>query len=58
MDGQGFDTDVVEGVGVDGVRPSNDGGVDRTIDQEVLRNLAPKRATPSSSHPSSDGKNL
>ena len=44
VDGQGIDTDVVEGVGVDGVRPGDDGGVNRTIDQEVSRNLAPKKS--------------
>ena len=36
MNGQGVDTDVVEGVGVDGIRPGNVAGVDRAIDQEVL----------------------
>ena len=44
MDGQGVDTDVVEGVGVDRIRPGNDGGVDRTMDQEVSRNFAPKQS--------------
>ena len=44
MDGQGVDTDVVEGVGVDRVRPGDDGGVDRTIDQEVLRNLSSEKS--------------
>ena len=48
MNGQGVDTDVVEGVGVAGVCPDDGAGVDRTIDQEIL----------SSSHSSSDGKNF
>ena len=58
MDGQGVDTDVVEGVGVDGVRPDDGGGVDRAVDQEVCEILLLNRATPSSSRSSSDGKNL
>ena len=40
MNGQGVDTDVVEGVGVDGICPGDGAGVDRTIDQEILRNFA------------------
>ena len=36
MNGQGIDTDVVEGVGVDGVCTDDGAGVDRAIDQEVL----------------------
>ena len=44
VDGEGVDTDIVEGVGVDGVQPGNDGGVDRTVDQEILRNLSPEKS--------------
>ena len=44
MDGQEVDTDVVEGVGVNRVRPGDDGGVDRTIDQDVSRNIASKKS--------------
>ena len=33
--GQGVDADAVEGVGVDGIRPEDGGGVDRTINYEV-----------------------
>ena len=32
LNGQGVDTDVVEGVGVDGIRTDNGAVVDRTID--------------------------
>ena len=44
MNGQGVDTDVVEGVGVAGVCPDDGAGVDRTIDQEILRNFAPEKS--------------
>ena len=44
MDGQGADTDVVQGVGVDRIQPGDGGGVNNTIDQEVLRNFAPKQS--------------
>ena len=46
MDGQGVGTDVVEGVGVDWIKPGDDGVVDRTIDQEALRNFALKQSNP------------
>ena len=40
MNGQGVDTDVVEGLGVDGIHLGDVAGVDRAIDQEVLGNFA------------------
>ena len=43
MNGQVIDADVVEGVGVDGIYPGDGAGVDRTIDQEILRNFAPEK---------------
>ena len=36
LDGEGVDADVAEGVGVDGIRLDDGGGIDRAIDQEVL----------------------
>ena len=35
LDGEGVDADVIEGVGIDGVRPEDGGGVDEAIDHEV-----------------------
>ena len=40
----GIDTDVVEGVGVDWVRPGDGAGVDRNIDKEISGNLAPEKS--------------
>ena len=44
MNGQGVDTDVVEGAGVDGVHPDDGAGVDSTIDQEILGNFASEKS--------------
>ena len=44
LDGDGVDADVVEGVGVDGLRPEDSGGVDGAIDHEVLRDCASKQS--------------
>ena len=43
MNRQGIDTDVVEGVGVDGVHPDNGAGVDRLLGQEITGNFASEK---------------
>ena len=43
VDGQGIDTDVVEGVGVDGITPGDGAGVVGAINQEVLGKFASEK---------------
>ena len=42
LDRDGVDANVVEGVGVGGLRPEDSGGVDGAVDHEVLRDGASK----------------
>ena len=42
--GQGVDTDVVEGVSIDGIRPGDGARVDRSIDQQFLGNFASEKS--------------